>query len=449
MRAVLTTQIPVHRVAAFAEMAWLERRPELGLICRAAREGKQRIDQRVIQATLPTLSEAGRKNVIQWCQDLGLCDKGGALTRRGHEVADSDEAPVPEQGTYGLWLAEHPVIGRRVLAASRLSASREQRLQELRPLPVQPALEQLFSSALDPNERFLVRALPEARGLVYGEGGHCELRWTLDFDQEENSWRLSGALSQPQGRHQEQHPILHEPESARLDLWALMKHWGAGPLRQIGEWRIQKRRLAVRFQNLSADIQERFRVSLRLGSVEVPGMGTYEGVVLENVPLAPLQKADAQQWAMARLKRHLDQRPQYRGRAALRDLFVGLVEDTPLADFSPTLPTHDDLPGALDADPVQRWLLRAPVDLALHPVPAELLASLQVAAEEANAAPPPRAGRSASPTRAPGRCAASPRPSQRAPSLTASCSVTATCAVTTTSPRWGSCSAPCARRLRR
>ena len=53
MRCVLTTEIPVSRVAVFAEMAWMERRPELGLLCRTAREHGNRITTAVVQSALP------------------------------------------------------------------------------------------------------------------------------------------------------------------------------------------------------------------------------------------------------------------------------------------------------------------------------------------------------------------------------------------------------------
>ena len=50
MRCELTTQIPVSRVAVFAEMAWMERRPELGLLCRAARAQDNRITTAIVQS---------------------------------------------------------------------------------------------------------------------------------------------------------------------------------------------------------------------------------------------------------------------------------------------------------------------------------------------------------------------------------------------------------------
>jgi hypothetical protein len=37
MKTTLTSDIPVKHIAVFAEMAWMERRPELGQLCRSAK----------------------------------------------------------------------------------------------------------------------------------------------------------------------------------------------------------------------------------------------------------------------------------------------------------------------------------------------------------------------------------------------------------------------------
>jgi hypothetical protein len=72
MRCVLTAEILVSRVAVFAEMAWMERRPELGLLCRVARENGNRVTTAIVQSALPGLPDAGATNVLAWCRMLGL-----------------------------------------------------------------------------------------------------------------------------------------------------------------------------------------------------------------------------------------------------------------------------------------------------------------------------------------------------------------------------------------
>ena len=121
MKAELVCPIPVHRIAVFAEMAWLERRPELGVLCRSAQDNHNQISVPIVQAVVPSIETSGAHNVIAWCRMLGLCDAGGVLTSLGQDVAQKSEAPVPEQGVFGLWLAQHPLLGRRILSADRMA----------------------------------------------------------------------------------------------------------------------------------------------------------------------------------------------------------------------------------------------------------------------------------------------------------------------------------------
>lgn len=383
MKTVLTGVIPVARVAVFAEMAWLERRPELGLLCRKARESEKRITSTNVQSVLPGMSDAGAKNIVAWCEMLGLCDKHGALTTLGETVADSDEAPVPEQGVYDLWIAQHPVIGSRVLAVERLAPRREDRLEDVRPLPIEPDRGKVFHSVTNPKERFQVRSLPtnqEQSGCIPGNTkATCRLRWTLDFDAGRDIWQLEGQIESPidNGKHT-MVQIQHQPESDGLDLWQLVGTWGNGPLSTFGRWQPEVRSLSVSFQGLTEVEITNFRRTLALGHVEVPGKGGYDNVHLEDVPVGPATAYDAQCWAIARLDQHTKKQPAYLSRAELRELFVELTEETPLAPFHPTLPSHDDLLKAQIKDPARFWLLAAPVDLSPLPVDPRDLDALRI-----------------------------------------------------------------------
>jgi len=386
MRATLSSEITVVRFAAFAEMAWLERRPELGLICRAAGQSGNRITAATIQSALPGLADAGARNVVSWCRMLGLCDAHGGLTALGEDVAESDEAPVPEQGVYGFWLGYHPLMGRRVLAVERLTSSRDQRFEAIESFHVEPDRGVVFQSVTNLQERFLVRDLPTN----HGEGGvlegttkaTCRLRWVLDFDAERDQWQLDGLIETPQGGMM---AMKHEAESDGLDLWGLAASWTSGPLSAFGRWNEQERRLAVALKSLSHEEQDDFRKALQLASVEIPGKGTYERVSLEGVPIGPSSAAEAQRWALSRFVRRLAREPAYRSRSEVRQLFAELTEETPLEAFGPTLPTHaQSIGGALHAThPEVFWSLAAPVDLAPYPVPSEELDGLQVGAAAA------------------------------------------------------------------
>lgn len=383
MRVVLTTEIPVSRVAVFAEMAWMERRPELGLLCRTAREHGNRITTAVVQSALPGLPDAGANNVIAWCKMLGLCDGHGGLTALGEDVADADEAPVPEQGVYGLWLAQHPVLGRRVLAVERLASNRDQRFESVEPLAVDPDRGKVFRSVLDGKERFMVRDLPTNHGqpgaLIGDTRATCRLRWTLDFDQARDQWQLDGMIEAPQGNGKHaMKPIQHEPESDGLDLWTAISTWATALPYSLGRWQPRERRLAVAFDRVKVGELDTFRRTLALGRVEVPGKGVYENVTLEDVPVAPASEEDAQKWAMARFDLHMSAKPGYWSRAEVRERFAQLTEDTPLESFGPTLPSHDELLSLANKDPERFWSLAAPVDLTPFAAASDDLGSLRI-----------------------------------------------------------------------
>lgn len=383
MRAVLSSEIPIEYVAVFAEMAWLERRPELALICRAARSGGNRIGGASIQAVVPGLADAGARNIVAWCRMLGLCDAQGSLTVLGEEVAESGEAPVPEQGVYGFWLAQHPLLGRRILAAERLSASRDYRFDHIVPLPLTPDRGVLFCSVRDPQQRYLLRDLPSNHGqpgcLPGRTQASCRVRWTLDFSSRQEQWQLDGAIESPQGGLT---PMQHTAESDGIELDGLADAWGAGPLAAFGRWQVAERRLAVGFRGLTDAEQDDFRKTLKVSKVEVAGKGSYANVSIADVPIGPLAADDAQRWAVARLDRRLSRQPEYRSRSQVRHLFAELVEATPLEPFAPELPAHETL--IAEPLPSQKpevfWSLAAPVDLAPQPVPRADLDAFRIAA---------------------------------------------------------------------
>ena len=388
MKVVLTSEIPVSRVATFAELAWLERRPELGLLCRTATENGNRLTVATVQAALPGLADAGATNVIKWAETLRLCDTSGGLTKLGSEVAEHDEAPVPEQGVYWLWLVEHPVLGQRVLAAERVTSNRDQRFNSIEPVAVEVDLGKVFRSVVDPKERFIVRDLPsnhDQSGAVRGTTNtNCHLRWTLDFSAGRDQWQLQGTIERPQagGKHA-MGPIKHEPEPDGLELWRTLELISTA-LRQFGDWDSTKRLLAIPASTLKGNEARTFRRSFTVPRIELPKKGVYQNAQFEDVPIGPRNAVDAQRWAMELFERELTEKPAYRSRAAVRTRFAELTEDTPLEAFGVTLPSHDELlKQALD-DRARFWALAAAVDLAPFPTSQEDLGALRIGAPAAS-----------------------------------------------------------------
>lgn len=370
MRVVLSADIEVSRVAAFAELAWLERRPELGLLCRAARDQGSRISASTVHSTLGGLSDAGANNVIRWASMLGLCDGSGALTKLGESVADDDEVPIPEQGVYGLWLVRHPMLGARALAVERLASNRDIRFERIESLDVDVDLDTVFRSVVNPRERFIVRSLPsnhDEHGAIRGDtNATCRLRFTLDFDAGRDQWQLAGTIEAPRDNGPDMmRPIQHEPETDGLDLWRTMA-FVAPALRAHGAWDEVKRRLTVARATLTDDELRSFRRSFTVAELEVPGKGHY-AASFEQVPIGPETPTDAQWWAMARFDRALVETPAYRTGDETRALFAACTKDTPLVDFAVTLPSHDELLTRLREDRASYWSLAAPADLAPSP----------------------------------------------------------------------------------
>jgi hypothetical protein len=376
MNCELVADIPVERFAVLAEMAWMESRPELGLLCQAARETGRRISVESVERALPGVSEAGAANILSWCQLLGLCDARGSLTLLGEEVADTGEAPVPEQGLYELWTVEHPLLGQRILHAERLQASRDARPEEVVPLPLPLKPGRTFESVVEPGTRFMLRALPSGRGAagcIRRPGLTCRLRWRLDFTAGTNQWHLEGTLLMDKDKDKVSKPLQHRPETEQLDLWRIFEEWARQHLSQSGRWDAMARRLALPFSQVAKQesAQESFVLTQELPSVSIPGKGEYSRVVVRDIPIGPAAQEDASRWARAQLDRKLSAKRAYLTRSGVRALFLSLVEDTPLAPLQPTLASHDTLAQETRTRPEVFWNLTAPVDLAPFPLPAE------------------------------------------------------------------------------
>lgn len=327
------------------------------------------------------------------CRELGLCDQAGSLTRLGEDVADTDQAPVPEQGVYDVWAVHHPLLGSRMLHVERVSSVRDGRFQsDITPIPVEPEQGKVFVSAVDPQNRFVLLSFPSNNdgvgALVRHTQQRCRLRWTLDWTSDGNDLRMDGDIATNSGAR----PIKHKPERVAVDLWQLMADWALGPLRRYGRWSTQSRRLEVALASLSTVEQESFVKELEFGTVEILSLGQWQTTGLSEVPIGPGTARDAAAWAMARLDRSLRGEETPRTRAEIRRLFVDLTEDTPLAPFKPTLPDHSALLASYRDAPEVFWRLAAPVDLAPFGPCEQELDGMAVGEETSDAAPTPDTG---------------------------------------------------------
>jgi len=222
----------------------------------------------------------------------------------------------------------------------------------------------VFRSSVDPGSRFVVRELLPANVVASGQkrqtDARCRVRWTMDFDMGHERFELDGAID---GNHGANRPIRHEPEHDGIDLEAVLRSWARGPLAASGRWDESQRRLAVRFDGLTAEEQEGFQKSVTLPMVEVAGRGAWKNVTLEGVAIGPANTADATRWAMARLDRRLRGERRYRTRGDVLALFTSLTETTALESHAPSLAPHEQLLGTYATTPAVFWSLAAPADL--------------------------------------------------------------------------------------
>jgi len=371
MRTTLTAHFQVEHIAIFAEMACFERRSELGLLCRNALEDGNKLTVTGVQSILPGVSDTGVKNIILWCKQLGLFNQSDYITDLGKNVAETNEAPLPEQGVYELWFAQHDLIGPRILAFKRLGAndcklSTEERYDFMKPLEILSDIDEkkVFCSVLDPKERFLFRKFffnqKKAYGVFDDKKTTCQVSWTIDFNESKSYWHIIGELETESAKKR---PIVHNPEADDISHEALISEWADLYLRKFGRWEAQKKMLAVNFTGISEHELKSFKKTLSLGNVEIKGKGSYTDVKLEDVPICPDTKESAQKWAIARLEKCILEKQGYRSRSTLRQEFIEQIEGTPLEEFSPILPGHLDILKDKVKNRSLFWSLAAPVDL--------------------------------------------------------------------------------------
>jgi hypothetical protein len=377
VRAVLKRKLDVRCLAVFAELAVLESRPELVVLCQEAARGGGRLDDDALDRAVPGMSLAGRRNIVAWCKDLRICEPDGALSELGREVAAHGMAPVPEQGVYELSFVVDPLLGRRALAFERLSPRVDTRFELVSALVGAPDLNRVFTSVLDREQRFILRSFPSNHGAgacaIQVKSQRCELVWTFDFDSETESFRLEGELVAGSSRR----AFATAAEVTGTDVGALADRWGAAHLATQGHWSPGARLLEVPLDRVTDDERNSFRRTVALPSVEVPGAGGFESVILEDVLLGPATAEDAQAWTDHLLLRALAADPAYRTRAMLRATLGERISRTPLASFDPVLPAHEDL-CARAPSRAAFWALAAPIDLSPRPVGPEELAALSL-----------------------------------------------------------------------
>ncbi len=362
MKAVLQAEVELWNVAAFAEVALWETRPELRLLCGSAAKSGALTDA-VVLAALPGLTERGRKNLVRHLEYMQLVDGSGALTALGRRCAQTGEAPAWEQGAYHLLVARHPLFGARVLDFQRAPGDGQDRdFNGLEPLPTWLAAERdrVVTSALDANRRFSIAAFPAPRGQDPAcrtrELEPAKLSWEIDLLTGANKWAVAGNVGPPEN----QMPFATPPDSVEpKELVALYASWEK-------RWDPRQSRVLMPFDGrLGPGGREGFTRSWRYKGVKVGRYGTFDEVVVHDVPVGPGTDADARTWATAMLVGRVEAAGRYLSPSEFAGEWADVVGSPPLAGRGIDAPEPSSLREVNGkAVPARtRWLVTAPADL--------------------------------------------------------------------------------------
>ena len=363
MKTELSAPVKLWCISAFAEVAVVQRRPELQHLCRAAEEDG--LTHEALRGAVPGLTDVGHRRLHEHCRDLKLVDASGRLTEAGRECARSGDVAIPEQGVYSFCVAEHTAFGRRVLHMQRETPDpRDFDTADIVPVTdLVPTGDGVWKGLGTNADRFAVRRLLGARkeppkGRIEAAAGRASLRWVLDLVSGDNERVLEGSLKlgATETPFRVALPSLPTP-----DVQGLIGRWDPA-------WDGVRGLRAMTFDGHAKAGFDGFLRNLEFSSVVVPGEGTFQRVTVAQVPVGPVDGPAAQSWAEVLHRDRLIGAPGYVTEDVVDAEFEAVVKATPLAPLAPTPPPLDELLDALAAAGTKEsraawWRVAAPADL--------------------------------------------------------------------------------------
>lgn len=361
MKAILRSEVELWQFTAFAELAVLDRRPELQRLC-AGVPASGALDEAIVEQQLPGLSPRGRTNLIRSLFESRLIDEQRRLTRFGHECAATGEAPAWELGVFSLAVARHPLTGPLLLEFKREPGdAKDNEYSDLHELPgwLKPVLGKVWPSALNDRDRFVVAGFPTRGGPPHGrarELAPVELTWEIELTTGDNSWQITGRLA---------------ASEASTSLRNVKGSADMGPLiglhaRWEPRWdRASGRALLAYDRGVGPDGSEDFLRSYRYELVDLDEYGLFSTVEVHDMPVGPADATTARTWATAITVGQVEAAGGYVAPARWADIWHEVVRGTPLRSLAGEPPPPEGV-AAIDRQPVRqrtRWLLTAPVDL--------------------------------------------------------------------------------------
>ncbi len=366
MKASLKKEVEIRDIAVFAELAVWEERPDLQSLCVAAQD-QGVLNEAAVDTVLPGLSPRAQKNLLRHLGYIQLVDQNGALTALGRRCASSGEAPAWEQGVYRLLVASHPLFDSHVLDFRRAPGDwRDRDFDNHEPLPagVSAKRDRVFTSVFQ-SKRFNVSKFPAAQGqnpVCRIEGTtKGTLQWDIDLASGDNEWTIEGQVSGDRNRRGK---FQSAPESVEPDeLVDIFADW------EPQHWDVRMGRLAMAYDGkIGQGGRESFLRSRKYKNKQVKSFGSFDEVVVRDVPVGPATKEDARTWATAILIAQAKAEDKYIVPDTYQSDWSNIIDGTPLAKWAGDAPDPvalSEVNGRPLADRM-RWLLAAGTDLEME-----------------------------------------------------------------------------------
>ncbi|MCC6648704.1 MAG: hypothetical protein IT374_24460 [Polyangiaceae bacterium] len=301
------------------------------------------------------------RRLIEICGRLGLLEqrRGAWLpTEAGRETARTGVVLVPERGTWTVWGATDPLLVSAIVAVSpwREPPAFDERGKEAR-----RAIQALPSWLTGAVGRPLDLLGGEQRAIRIDDLGKAargeavdaapSLRATVVVTPAGTRLHIAGTLAEVDVAADAPPPAFSYD-----DVWsALLRH--AGLERQ---WDTHRRALWVAFKETSAAERSSMIRALRVDRPVLGGLGRFDDVVVEPVPIRPWSKDDAAAWGEWRLVQGVK---DYVSDEALGAAWRAAV--APFEDIAPACPTRLEVAARArgqDRPPPTYWRLQAPAD---------------------------------------------------------------------------------------
>ncbi len=354
MKTTMATKVSVTRISTHARVQRTTDRPDLQTLCAAAHDAP--LDPARAATLWSDLTARAAGTLVKALGRMGLLDRTGSLTAAGERCRVAAQWVEIEEGQHHIWVAEHPILGRRALHVERVGEDRrgddDGRGDDVTPLSVDACDARPHLSVLTGQELLVERVGPgdlAPAGRVSRQPA-ATLTVDVDFDADQATWTLEGTL------HGAQEGDAFRTAPARLDLDTQALYAGWEP-----DWSVERGRLLMDYDDDPSDPP--FFRDWTYDPVELPDGSTFHDVTVRGVPVAPRDATEAARWALARWARRVAALGAPTRRDALIRDYAALVDGTPVADVPE--PDVAALLGRLRADRARDafWRVAAPHDL--------------------------------------------------------------------------------------